>query len=705
MPEAASNPAKAKFAVKTALSLTLAYMLPMVLGWPQPQTAAITVMLIAATGMVSESLQKGVLRVIGTIVGAVIGLSLIAVFPQDRMLYLFSVSIAVSVLLYLYNAYQGDSTLFMLAAVVTLMVFNGGNAEGAFLYGVDRTLLTAFGVLVYTLVASLLWPVRQETNTKALASAVSAAHSQAFSQLRNSQVAPADAVENLLKQNEAFQSHFVTVRNGEEKILNYAAEWDTIASNFEHIDELLVPALQSGALEERQYQKYILNYDEVMANIETLFEEIQSNWNAGEEPPQLEIVELHYNTQDLQQESHLSVAAVVSRADLLLKLQGVLLNLWQATNSLQFNKRGFRAVETYSGKPSFIWLDLENFKTAVRVFISFWIAAGVWIAFNPPGGFTFVTLSAALVVLVSYTPVPPKLLYILFTIGFLFSVPAYIFLLPNLTHWAELAVFLFAYAFIGFYVFAGPLSIFFLLGLMTLGIQNTMNYNFDVILIMILLFYMICTSLVITVYFPFTSKPQLLYVSFRKRFFNNCGKVIARSSRGENFGKHHLMGIHLLFATSLNAKMRQWSTMIKPSAAPANTPEQYNVVNTSCALLVEQLKILVRQNKNFTRNPLIDRAKTSAKGAILAQLCDALANTKQLGKTPVDFDTASSQFDYIEASLDEFLGENYLESHSRSELTEFYLFLNLQASILASIVQCRSALEKLDWEQLQGNTF
>ena len=151
--------AKLKFATKTALSLTLAYLIPMALGWPQPQTAAITVMLIAATGSLSESLQKGALRTAGTVVGAAIGLYLIATFPQERMLYLIAVSIVVTILLYLYNAYQGDSTVFMLTMVVTLMVFNGGDAEGAFLYGVDRTLLTIFGVLIYSLVGSFLWPV------------------------------------------------------------------------------------------------------------------------------------------------------------------------------------------------------------------------------------------------------------------------------------------------------------------------------------------------------------------------------------------------------------------------------------------------------------------------------------------------------------------------------------------------------------------
>ena len=111
---ATANPSRLRYAVKTALALTLAYLVPMAMGWPQPQTAATTVMLIAATGAVSDSLQKGVLRVLGTVAGAIIGLSLVALFPQERLLYLSAVSITVAVIFYLYHAYQGDSTLFML---------------------------------------------------------------------------------------------------------------------------------------------------------------------------------------------------------------------------------------------------------------------------------------------------------------------------------------------------------------------------------------------------------------------------------------------------------------------------------------------------------------------------------------------------------------------------------------------------------------
>ena len=706
MPEAATSSAKLKFATKTAISLTLAYMLPMAFGWPQPQTAAITVMLIAATGMLSESLQKGVLRVMGTVLGAVLGLSLIALFPQDRLLYLLCVSLVVSTLLYLYNAYQGDSTVFMLAAMVVMMVFNGGDAEGAFLYGVDRTLLTAFGVLVYTVVASLLWPVQAQDNTRELAAEVAKSHRLAFAQLVSGGTVEAQPLQTLLTKNEEFQSHFVAVRNDAEKIVNYQAEWDAIATCYETLDELLLPALQARHLEKSVYARHILNYDLVLANIQTMFAAIENSWQLPEHRPQLTVIAPDFPVDNLQEESHFTVAALVSRADLLGKLQKELLHQWQAINSLLFDESGFTPTGEYRGKPSFIWLDRENFKTAIRVFTSFWLATALWLHFNPPGGFMFVTLSTALVVLVSYTPIAPKLLYILFTLGFLFAVPAYLFLLPQMSHWLELAAFLFTYAFIGFYVFAGPISIFFLLGLMTLGIQNTMNYNFNVLLIVILLLYMVCTSLLVTVHFPFTSQPQKLFVSFRRRFFTTCEKIIAQVSTPSRFGHRRLLQNRLVTAATLGAKMRQWGGMLAKKQYPGSSAENISQYNFACTVLLEQLKILVRKNDQFSRNELIVRAQaTTNTGGALASLCRSLAQPARPTEMAAAFEEVTKGLGSIEQRLGELLGDDYLHRYDKRQLGEFYLYLNLQASIGVGIVQCRNAVEALDWKQLQGNSF
>ena len=338
---------KLKFAIKVSLSLTLAYMIPMAMGWAQPNTAAITVMLIASVGGVSESVTKGIIRVIGTIIGATLGIALISLFPQERFLYLLSLSLIVSVITYLYYAYQGDSTVFMLSAMVMMMIYLSG-PDNAFIYGIDRTYMTIFGIAVYTFVGIFLWPFKAPSK------------------------------------------------------------------------------------------------------------------NLNDEP------------------------------------------------------KGVR----------FIWLDPEYLKATVQLFFVFWFSVAFWIYLNPPGGFLVVILASMLGLLTTFSPLKPSILIILFTLGFIFATLMYVFVLPNLVYAWELALFLFAYTFIAFYLISPKLTIFFLLGLFVLGIDNTMSYNFDVFLMTLLVFYIFLVILMFFYNFPFSSRPEHLFTVLKERFFKHTSALI-----------------------------------------------------------------------------------------------------------------------------------------------------------------------------------
>jgi uncharacterized membrane protein YccC len=167
---------KMKFAIKASLSLVLAYLIPFSQGWNNATTAVTTIMLIAATGSLGDSVMKGVLRVIGTVIGAVIGMVLIALFPQDRELYLLSASLVVTIMLYFARAYKGDMTIFLLGAITLMMMFQNGEVDYIFLYGLEKTYMTVFGIVVYTLVGLFLWPV--STRDDALEEAASLTKTQ-----------------------------------------------------------------------------------------------------------------------------------------------------------------------------------------------------------------------------------------------------------------------------------------------------------------------------------------------------------------------------------------------------------------------------------------------------------------------------------------------------------------------------------------------
>ena len=354
--------------------MVLAFIIPFSMGWDQASTAATTVMLIAATGSVRDSIYKGFLRLVGTLIGAVIGLTLIMLMPQDRLLYLLSVSIIVSIIVYLYYAYQGDSTAFMLTAMMLMMVFNGGDAEGAFIYGIDRTFMTLFAIVLYTLISVFIWP--------------------------------------------------------------------------------------------------------------------------------------HHDNDKLTK------------------------------------------IEL---KHTFVWGDLESFKSAIQVFLIFWFTTYLWITFNPPGGFMFVVLATLLSLLTSFSPLKPMVLITLFTLGFIFAIFMYVAVLPNLESGYALAIFLFVYAFIAYYVINPKMSIFFLLGLFTMGISNEMHYNFDVFLMTLLMFYLFLSVLILFYYFPFSTKAEHLYVMFQERYFKYLKKYL------DSKGKSDFYAFHLL---RLVPKIKLWSSKI-----------------------------------------------------------------------------------------------------------------------------------------------
>jgi hypothetical protein len=363
-----------------------------------------TIMLIAGAGGVSDSIEKGVLRVIGTVVGAILAMSLMALFPQERMMYLISMSLLLSLISYLYYAYQGDSTIFMLSAVMLMIVFLQG-PEDAFLYGIDRTYMTIFGILIYSSVGMFLWPVKEKKGT-----------------------------------------------------FNDAPE---------------------GRM--------------------------------------------------------------------------------------------------------FIWLDPEYFKATIQLFVIFWVSVAFWIYFNPPGGFLVVMLATLIGLITTFSPIKPALLIILFTFGFIFATLSYIFILPNLVYGWQLALFIFSYTFIAFYLINQKLTIFFLLGMFVLNITNPMNYNFAVFLSILLAFYMFLIILMLFYNFPFSTRPERLFSLMRDRFIRHSKALeVLESKKSLGWFESILKEYHKESLRVTTQKMQLWGPKIDTKYFHKNTREAIVLFSEVC---------------------------------------------------------------------------------------------------------------------------
>ena len=161
------------FVLKTLLAFYITGWLAMRLALPLPGTAMLTTLIVAnrQTGMV---LAKSFYRAIGTLVGALAGLLIVALFPQQRVLFLSALSLWI-------GGCAGGATLYRnfksyafvlagyTAAIVALPVID--SPLGAFDSSVWRLSEVWLGLAVSAAVSDLVFPRRIRDDLRRLARA------------------------------------------------------------------------------------------------------------------------------------------------------------------------------------------------------------------------------------------------------------------------------------------------------------------------------------------------------------------------------------------------------------------------------------------------------------------------------------------------------------------------------------------------------
>ncbi|MGR5426196.1 FUSC family protein [Vibrio harveyi] len=721
---------KIKFATKVALSLTLAYLIPFAMGWPQASTAATTVMLIASTGSRRESLAKGTLRVLGTLVGAVIGLLLVGTFAQDRLLYMLSVSVVVSFIFYFRNAYQKDPTLLALTGVMVLMMSNGGDAEGAFMYGVDRAYMTIFGVVLYTLVGTFLWPTKTEQNLRQLIEQLNQDQQALFNAIlqnfeqktalqqdvvtnveaTENDEAPSPTIDELLEKvfaaQNALEQRFATVSVECSDVSAYMKEWQLAVHFNKQITQELSVAAHSH-FSHQQDRSCINNFDQATQEIQQLFKISQEMWANEGAAYRAQELNIEYNQAALADASHLVKGSALTLGHLLKLMHQSLSRLAESiscidsvTNNVSFKQ------ELPKQKSKFLWWDAENFKTAVKTFTTYWVAGLIWIYFNPPGGYSFVTFSTIFMSLLSFVPVHPFMLLILFTFGFLFAVPSYVFILPGLELGAELGLFIFIYTFIGFYLFKGPVTIFYMIGLFVLGLDNNMTYHFGILMTIMTLFYMVVFMIIFAHYFPFSSRPEHLFLTLKERYFRHVGDLFASyHQQSESSFKKLKRSLHLVTLNVSSKKLMVWGSKINHKLFDKTPPEAIGAFSKSCNALSNHVNILIAAEQKLLSNRLIKQLRSKHTDSILPLMAGALASHQTTDELNSVFEQYSQDYQSFENKLEEFFSELDLSDYAYSEIAGFYILLNLKRNVFEAINQCKQTYEDIDWVNLRQKRF
>jgi len=149
---------RTKEAIKTALAMTIAYGIALSMDWDRPYWAGFAVAFISLS-TVGQSLNKGAMRMLGTLLAFVVSLTIIALFAQERWWFMVALSVWVGYCNYMNGGTRHQYFWFVAGFASIIICFDGGtNPANAFETAVLRAQETGLGILVYSLVAILLWP-------------------------------------------------------------------------------------------------------------------------------------------------------------------------------------------------------------------------------------------------------------------------------------------------------------------------------------------------------------------------------------------------------------------------------------------------------------------------------------------------------------------------------------------------------------------
>jgi len=701
---------KFKFAVKASLSLALVYLIAFSQGWNNATTAATTIMIIAATGSLGDSVMKGLLRIIGTLFGAVVGMVLIGIFPQDRELYLLTASVIVTILLYFARAYKGDMTIFLLTAITLMTIFKNGEVDDVFLYGVDKTFMTVFGIAVYTMVGVFLWPVSTKDDSIELAASLTEAQKELFHASDTDRESRMQKHQKVLQAQQALIQTLGRINSSAEEGFS-RRQWESVLKDYKQITQhltLLSYHDKNDFIDTLEH--YLPNISQLKKEIDHLFEALTRAWNRHETITIPDTFHLKLDHQYMGKLSELERASLSSIISDMEKIHTHLRSLASKLNTLNSPQPTRFPIEKDLHKESrFFWFDVEHLKASLVTFLIFWTGSLLWIYFNPPGGFMLVSLAAGLSVITAFTPVRPSLMIIIFTLAFLFAALMYILVLPHLSYGWELGIFILLYGFIGFYFINLQISIFFLLGLTTLNISNQMYYAFDLFLLTLMLFYAFLFLLLLFYYLPFSTKPEHMFLTMKDRLFryaatlleHNRNRIAGKSSLVESiaaaYAKHHLM--------STVKKMQLWASQIDTKYFDTIEKEKLLKFTKNCEIFTYLLQTMYNHDRTNRQNPLVRDFLTQNSEYALVPLLHTYAQRISPENVDEKWKNREELMERLEAKLQAFEQKKSDSAYTQEQIMHFYTTISLHKNVWNALFECSKEMVDIDFKVLENSRF
>jgi uncharacterized membrane protein YccC len=716
---------RTKEAIKTALAMVIAYQIALSMNWDKPYWAGFAVAFISLA-TVGQSLNKGALRMAGTIMGAIVSLTLIGLFAQERWLFILSVSLWVGICTYMMGGPKHQYFWNVGGFVCVIIAMDAGpNSVNAFDLAMLRAQETGLGILVYTLVSVMLWPSssrpefydataklaatqhrlyraylglmnRQEMADEALSARAQESQEQAaFGQLLDAAVSESYEVWELRRQWRRYRSQVADLTQTMER-------WRESITEVQALDlERLLPNLAAFGAE----------LDGRFAQIGRML---------ANQPPERQptAMDLSLNKTEVRSLSHFHKAALtVTRSQLQ--------HLEQLTRSLFSNvgdMKGFGQAVAVAGPASppgagFV-PDPDRLAGMVRVIVIMWLAFLALIYVQAlPGGAGFVGMAAPFGMALATSPqLPVSKLFLPVAFSVLFAGVLYIFLMPQLSSFVGLGLMIFLATFLICYMFHAPQQAlgrtFGLAMFVTIAsISNQQTYSFLVVADTAMMFLLMFPLILITVIFPFDLRPERAFLRLVSRYFRSGEYLMSTMQWGSEHSQTRLdrwrKAFHTRELSSLPAKLGAWSRFIDTKKLSTTSPEQVQALVFSLQALTYRMQELLEARQNPQSQFLVEQLLADIRSWRLRiqNAFQRLSENPAVGDRERFSNVLNEILAQLESRTEEVMNQARQDQISDREGEFFYRLLGAYRGVSEALVDYAGSAGVIGWTRWREERF
>ncbi len=620
---------RAKEAIKTGLAMVISFGIALAMDWEKPYWSGFAVAMISLA-TVGQSLNKGAMRMLGTLVAAVVALGFLALFPQQRWLMMIALSVHLAVCTYMIAGTSRVYFWFVCAFVcVVIIVGSGDTSESAFMIAIERAQETGLGILVYSLISAFLWPQSSRSDLEGAGRELIAVQHRLFRAyydlVRGRGDAAATQAERLQEVRLAGQlaQALAAAETDSYTVWEVRHHWRLFRDDTTALGEALEQWRESFP-EVRE-----LDVATLLPTVNVFCEELDKRFaaiaaiQAGEAPGhEPRDVPLEPDPGALAGLSHFQLAAVTATRTQLLRLETLTRELFQLTRAIASSEAVTRAPRP-AQETAGLAIDPDRVIAVVRVLAVLWAAFLIWVYVDPPGHANFAKQAVIYALLFVMIPqISPTKTFMPFLLATVFTGMIYVFVMPHLSGYTELGLLIFAVTAGIYYYFSEPRQALAKMAAIVtfvslISVQNEQTYSFASFANSGAMLMLTIVLNIVMAYIPFSPRPEKVFLRLFNRFFRQVdfllGRIAIDWEKTAGASGRLRAALYKNDLLSLSQKLTTFGQQIDSRSFPDNPPEKVQALLDSLSALAFRMKEVVDARKmpqaEFAVRELLDELR------------------------------------------------------------------------------------------------